>query len=79
MKWLAMVLLLLLLSSCGGTTSYNDLPKVSTDDLVALSSNNIHNSITVYHDDKRGVTCWVYRGYEEGSISCIPDSQLKDK
>ena len=34
--------------------------------------------VTVIHDNKENVTCWMFRGYgEEGvSISCIPDWQL---
>ena len=33
--------------------------------------------IGIWHDNQRGVTCWVYtRGYG-GGISCLPDAQLK--
>ena len=34
---------------------------------------NKFNSISVVHDDKVNVTCWVLTG---SGISCIPDSQL---
>lgn len=30
-------------------------------------------SISIYHDDERQVTCWVY---SSAGISCLPDSQL---
>jgi hypothetical protein len=29
----------------------------------------------VYHDDQRGVTCWIY--YGQGGLSCLPDSVLR--
>lgn len=31
--------------------------------------------IQVWHDDKRGVTCWLY-GPSNGGISCLPDGQV---
>lgn len=32
--------------------------------------------IQVWHDDQRGVTCWLY-GASNGGISCLPDGVLK--
>ncbi len=29
--------------------------------------------VFVTHDAKRAVTCWVYRGYRRGGISCLRD------
>lgn len=31
--------------------------------------------IQVWHDDSRGVTCWLYGG-TNGGISCLPDGVL---
>lgn len=31
----------------------------------------------VWHDDQRGVTCWIYDGYRERSIACLPDKDLE--
>lgn len=55
----------LLLAGCDGDT-------VSVGDAGAGSS------INVWHDDQRSVTCWVFKGYQRGGLSCIPDSQLPD-
>ncbi|WP_438402369.1 hypothetical protein [Aeromonas veronii] len=30
----------------------------------------------VWHDDQRSVTCWIYDGYRERSIACLPDKDL---
>lgn len=55
----------------------------------ALAKENIHQvynsqgsyerepKVVIFHDDKRGVTCYVFSGYYGRSASCIPDSQLK--
>lgn len=32
--------------------------------------------IQVWHDDQRGVTCWLY-GSTNGGISCLPDGVLQ--
>ncbi len=34
------------------------------------------DGVTVIHDNRRAVTCWVYTDYKGGGISCIPDWQL---
>jgi hypothetical protein len=34
-------------------------------------------TIIVWHDDNRAVTCWVYGIGHKGGLSCIPDSQLE--
>lgn len=31
--------------------------------------------VSVFHDDEKGVTCWLYGG-TNGGISCIPDWML---
>ena len=33
--------------------------------------------IFFYHDDKRGVSCWVYDWAEAGGLSCLPDKDFK--
>lgn len=32
--------------------------------------------VTVIHDEKRDVTCWVFDANRSGGISCIPDWML---
>lgn len=45
---------------------------------TGASAEQLTLTIEVIHDDKRGVTCWVYSGFSNrGGISCIPDSQLQ--
>lgn len=31
-----------------------------------------------WHDDRRGVTCWIFEGYSEGGISCLPDPKPEE-
>lgn len=51
------------------------LPIACADGRPSLST-----SIRVWHDDQRGVTCWVAEGKnDEASIHCLPDSQLERK
>ncbi|AVH35390.1 hypothetical protein AL532_03230 [Pseudomonas monteilii] len=48
--------------------------------LLATGANadeRIDNNVRVVHDDRRGVTCYLYSLYQGASISCIPDSQLQ--
>ena len=52
----------LLLAGCDGQTT----PTGSTGT----------GSISVWHDNQRSVTCWVFKDYQRGGLSCIPDSQL---
>ena len=35
--------------------------------------------VSVWHDDQRNVTCWLFWAYRKGGISCLPDSQLQQK
>ncbi|HNC11757.1 MAG TPA: hypothetical protein PLF59_08290 [Cyclobacteriaceae bacterium] len=58
---------------------------------LAIAKENIHQvynsqgnyerepKVLIFHDDKRGVTCYVFSGYYGRSASCIADSQLKGK
>ena len=32
--------------------------------------------VTTFHDDARGVTCWLY-GSTNGGIACLPDWMLE--
>jgi hypothetical protein len=47
--------------------------------LLATGAANaaLPQEVTVWHDDERSVTCWVFWGFQRGGISCIPDSQLQ--
>jgi len=35
------------------------------------------STVYVLHDDKRSVTCWTRSKSYDGTMSCIPDYQLK--
>nr|DAE48927.1 MAG TPA: hypothetical protein [Caudoviricetes sp.] len=35
--------------------------------------------VTRYRDDKYRVICWVYTGYKNGGISCLPDAGLSER
>lgn len=43
----------------------------------ASATERIDNNVRVVHDDRRGVTCYLYNAYQGVSISCIPDNQLQ--
>ncbi len=32
--------------------------------------------INIWHDDSRGVTCWVYKDGYAGGISCLTDEEV---
>jgi len=36
-----------------------------------------HDNVTVFHDEKRKVTCWIYANGYQGGISCLPDGQVQ--
>ena len=36
-----------------------------------------HAKVTVFHDEKHGVVCWLYNGYTEAGLSCLPEDQVK--
>lgn len=43
----------------------------------ASATERIDKNVRVAHDDRRGVTCYLYTVYQGAAISCIPDSQLQ--
>jgi len=44
---------------------------------TGASAGDLPYGVSVFHDDERGATCWLYQGGARGGISCIPDSQLQ--
>ncbi|MNM37729.1 hypothetical protein D3C81_484720 [compost metagenome] len=44
---------------------------------TGASAGQLPSGVTVFHDDARGATCWLYELGVRGGISCIPDSQLQ--
>ncbi|EPJ2807351.1 hypothetical protein ACTHGN_000339 [Pseudomonas putida] len=44
---------------------------------TGASAGQIPSGVTVFHDDARGATCWLYQGPSQAGLSCIPDSQLQ--
>ena len=71
MKLVLLVALLSLALSCGVAEGPNPVNRSE------LGNRNVG----VWHDDQRGVTCWIYAGgyagEHGGGISCLPDAQLK--
>lgn len=63
---------LIILSGC-----IDNVPAKTEKTIVLLRSSDTFdssfNAISVVHDNKLNVTCWVLTG---SGISCIPDSQL---
>lgn len=44
---------------------------------TGVGADQLPGGVTVFHDDARGATCWLYEQSVRGGISCIPDSQLQ--
>lgn len=40
------------------------------------SAERLPYGVSVFHDAKRGATCWIYSSINLGGISCLPDSSL---
>ncbi|MCO8161023.1 hypothetical protein NJC38_02515 [Pseudomonas sp. 21LCFQ010] len=72
MTRLALTLMLLATGASAAETPDADIKRLEIERMTFGSG------VTVIHDDKRDVTCWVlsYAAYQ-GGISCVPDSQLK--
>lgn len=64
MKHLILITLLVTLAGC---LEYENAPREK-----AFGATHIK----VWHDDERGVTCWLY-GASDGGISCLPDGVLR--
>jgi hypothetical protein len=64
MKRLIAIAVFLLLSGCQSSPS--DIQP--TD----------RSGVTIWHDDERAVTCWIYTESYKGGISCLPDSMVRD-
>jgi len=76
MRRLLLLVAFVLLAGCGGAAPA--APEVPTANTERWGIGTLQ-TITVFHDDKRSVTCYVFNGYSKGGISCIPDSQLKGR
>ncbi|EKT4479440.1 hypothetical protein QEL91_005191 [Pseudomonas putida] len=44
---------------------------------TGASAEQLPYGVSVFHDDERGATCWIFDNFNRGGISCIPDSQLQ--
>lgn len=82
MKWMALILALLTAGYLADKiidrhAAREALPRQQREQLEAKEHNDYAGQgITVYHDTARHVTCWKYREYNRGGISCLPDSQV---
>lgn len=62
--WAVVGLVVLVLAGC--TAEYGENPRKDTN----------YDFITIWHDDDREVTCWIYHSGYAGGMSCLPDHQL---
>jgi hypothetical protein len=51
--------------------------------IISKNTSNLPTAstyVTVYHDDTRAVTCWIWNwpGNAASAISCLPDAQIED-
>ncbi|WP_422402596.1 hypothetical protein [Pseudomonas sp. GZD-209] len=63
--------LLLLATGASAATPDAEIRRVEREDM------SFGDGVTVIHDDRREVTCWVASSWYGRGISCIPDSQLQ--
>lgn len=71
MKRLAILLavMMLVLAACS---------KGGEVDTATISQEGLADGVSVFHDEERSVTCWIFRGaIEKGGLSCIPDHLLE--
>lgn len=54
----------------------NEINKTNYKTLDSFDFRPHNNAVYRYHDDELNVTCWIYNGYTEAGISCIPDDQI---
>lgn len=74
MKRLVVLITLLLLAGCVPVMEDNkDVQLTPIGDSHYVGGGN---SVIVYHDVQRGVTCYVLIGGYRGGISCLPDREL---
>ncbi|MCO8166895.1 hypothetical protein NJC40_03760 [Pseudomonas sp. 21LCFQ02] len=72
MTRLALTLMLLATGAGAAETPDADIKRLEIERMTFGAG------VTVIHDDRRDVTCWVYsNGMNQSGISCVPDSQLK--
>lgn len=71
MKRITLLLAALLLASCGMTAPAG----ADNDDVVLVSGNTLSSVITVWHDNRRYVTCWN-SGH---GIACMTDTEIRMK
>ena len=62
--------LLLLATGASATTPDAEIRRIEREDM------SFGDGVTVIHDDRREVTCWIASSWYGKGISCIPDSQL---
>lgn len=65
MRYMIAALMAIAITGCRDTSGGNEQNKIS-------------GNVSVYHDNNRYVTCWIYESsFVSGrGLSCIPDNQL---
>ena len=63
--------LLLMATGASAATPDAEIRRIEREDM------SFGDGVTVIHDDRREVTCWVASSWYGKGISCIPDSQLQ--
>lgn len=68
------VVLTMMLGACVSPWTHDESPAASpTPEVVIIG----RAEISVMHDTKRAVTCWIYDHPAGGGISCLPDIQIR--
>ena len=74
------ILLALALTACSRSEPSEPSEPMQSIEKELRSEGDIvvgHAKVTVFHDEKRGVVCWLYNGYTEAGLSCLPEGQVK--
>lgn len=66
----AEIALLLALASCARPSRP---PETAPEDALRIDGHRV----TVFEDEKRGVTCWLAHGMYDTGISCLPKGALR--
>lgn len=70
MRMIIFCLLAISLFGCEESNQTQSIPETHIH--VLEETKTIHGYMSVIHDDKRNVTCWIL-GFSPPALSCLPD------